>query len=93
VAGKTGTTRLVDPETRRYSREKYASSFVGFVPADNPRVALIVVIFEPKKQYYGGQVAAPVFRKIAEETLAYLDVPREDSFRENVLRVKGVRYH
>jgi cell division protein FtsI (penicillin-binding protein 3) len=93
VAGKTGTTRLVDPETGKYSREKYASSFVGFVPAENPRVSLIVVIFEPKKKYYGGQVAAPAFRRIAEETLAYLDVPREDSFRENVLRVKGVWYH
>ncbi len=89
VAGKTGTTRLVDPETGRYSREKYASSFAGFVPADNPRIALVVVIFEPLGKYYGGQVAAPVFREIAEQTLAYLNVPREDDFGDRMLFVHG----
>jgi len=89
VAGKTGTTRLIDPETGSYSRQKYASSFVGFVPADEPRVALIVVVYEPKGKYYGGQVAAPVFGRIAEQTLSYLNVPRDDEFREGVLMVRS----
>jgi cell division protein FtsI (penicillin-binding protein 3) len=79
VAGKTGTAQMVDPRTKRYSREKYISSFVGFVPADNPRMAMIVVIYEPKGQIYGGVVAAPVFQRIAEKALSYLEVPRDDA--------------
>lgn len=79
VAGKTGTAQVIDPRTKRYSREKYVSSFVGFVPADRPRIAMIVVIYEPRGQIYGGVVAAPVFKKIAENALSYLDVPREDA--------------
>lgn len=78
VAGKTGTAQLIEPETKRYSRDKYVSSFVGFVPADNPRFALIVVVYEPKGQIYGGVVAAPIFREITRQALSYLNVPRED---------------
>ncbi len=77
VAGKTGTAQMVDPETGRYSKDKYVSSFVGIVPADNPRIALIVVIYEPQGARYGGVVAAPVFRRIVEHTLTYLDIPTE----------------
>lgn len=87
VAGKTGTTRLIDPETGKYSKEKYASSFVGFVPAHRPRLALIVVIFEPEGEYYGGVVAAPVFRDIVGQSLAYLNVPREDRVKDSLLFV------
>jgi cell division protein FtsI (penicillin-binding protein 3) len=83
VAGKTGTAQIVNPETGRYSKEKHISSFVGFVPADNPRLAMIVVIYEPKGQIYGGVVAAPVFREIANQALSYLDVPMEDDFLQN----------
>jgi len=79
VAGKTGTAQIIDPHTKKYSREKYVSSFVGFVPADHPRIALIIVIYEPKGQIYGGVVAAPVFKKITESALSYLNVPREDT--------------
>ncbi len=78
VAGKTGTAQIINPETKRYSKEKYVSSFVGFVPADNPRLAMIVVIYEPKGAIYGGVVAAPVFRDIANQALSYLGIPRED---------------
>ena len=83
VAGKTGTAQIIDPRTKRYSREKYVSSFVGFVPADNPRLAMIVVIYEPKGQIYGGVVAAPVFRDIANQALSYLNIPREDDPSNN----------
>lgn len=88
VAGKTGTTRLIDPETGKYSTEKYVSSFVGFVPADRPKVAIIVVVHEPKGQIYGGIVAAPFFKDIASKSLAYLNIPREDTFYNNMLIVR-----
>lgn len=87
VAGKTGTAQVMDPKTKRYSREKFVSSFVGFVPADNPRLAMIVVIYEPKGQIYGGVVAAPVFREIANQALSYLNIPREDEDYYNALMV------
>lgn len=77
VAGKTGTAQMIDPATKRYSKRKYVSSFVGFVPADKPRFVLIVVIYVPKGSIYGGTVAAPVFRSISEQALQYLDVPLE----------------
>jgi cell division protein FtsI (penicillin-binding protein 3) len=50
---------------------------VGFAPADDPRVALIVVVYEPVGETYGGLVAAPVFKNIIENTFSYLDVPME----------------
>jgi cell division protein FtsI/penicillin-binding protein 2 len=78
VAGKTGTAQMFNPLTKRYSKENYVSSFVGFVPADDARLAMIVVVFEPKGAIYGGVVAAPVFKNIADQALSYLDVPRED---------------
>lgn len=84
VAGKTGTAQIINPETRRYSKEKYVSSFVGFVPAYNPRLAMIVVIYEPKGQIYGGVVAAPVFRDIANQALSYLGIPREDMHEQEI---------
>ncbi len=87
VAGKTGTAQIVDPATKRYSREKFVSSFVGFVPADKPELAMIVVIYEPRGQIYGGIVAGPVFRSIAAQSLSYLNVPREDSLEKNILLV------
>lgn len=75
AAGKTGTAQMIDPKTKRYSKTKFVSSFVGFAPADKPRLALIVVVFEPKGSIYGGTVAAPVFKNIVEQSLTYLDVP------------------
>ncbi|TAL22418.1 MAG: penicillin-binding protein 2, partial [Nitrospirae bacterium] len=88
VAGKTGTAQVIDPKTKKYSREKYVSSFVGFVPADNPMIAMIVVVYEPRGQIYGGVVAAPVFKEIAKQSLSYLNVPREDTEGKNVLVVE-----
>ncbi len=87
VAGKTGTAQLFDPKTKRYSKDKYVSSFVGFVPADDPRIAMIVVIHEPKGANYGGLVAGPVFKQIANESLSYLSVPRDDSAAKRLLLV------
>lgn len=74
VAGKTGTSQKPDPQRRGYGRERIAS-FVGVVPADDPRLAIAVVIDEPQKERLGGRVAAPVFREIAEGALGILGVP------------------
>jgi cell division protein FtsI/penicillin-binding protein 2 len=87
VAGKTGTAQIINPETKRYSKEKFVSSFVGFVPADDPRLAIIVVVYEPKGQIYGGVVAAPVFKDIADQALSYLDIPRDDNTHPDPLLV------
>ncbi len=73
TAGKTGTARKAIDGV--YSQKKYFSSFVGFVPADKPVLSIIVVIDEPSAgKYYGGEVAAPVFKNIAEQSLRYLKV-------------------
>ncbi|MBI4843327.1 MAG: penicillin-binding protein 2 [Nitrospirae bacterium] len=77
VAGKTGTAQKIDPNTGLYSKNKFISSFVGFAPADDPELALIVVVYEPKGATYGGVVAAPVFRRIVENAFAYLNIPME----------------
>jgi cell division protein FtsI (penicillin-binding protein 3) len=87
VAGKTGTAQLIDPVTKRYSHKKYVASFVGFVPADHPKLAMIVIIYEPKGAIYGGVVAGPVFKNIADQALSYLNVPRDDSLERNLLLV------
>ena len=90
VAGKTGTAQKADPVRRGYAKDKYISSFVGFVPAENPEIVVLVVVDEPQKHHYGGVVAAPVFRRIIRETLRYLKVPPElatPEFTEETLRV------
>ena len=76
VCGKTGTAQKTD-ESGNYARGKYMSSFIGFAPADNPRLVILVVIDEPTDIHYGGTVAAPAFQKIAHETLQHLNVPPE----------------
>src|SRR5712671_4792907 len=74
AAGKTGTAQKIDPRTHAYSATKYIGSFVGFAPVNNPAVVIIVVIDEPQGSYHGGDVAAPVFREIAEQILPDLSV-------------------
>jgi cell division protein FtsI (penicillin-binding protein 3) len=87
VAGKTGTAQLIDPKTKRYSNNRFISSFVGFVPAEDPKIALIVVIYEPKGQIFGGVVAGPVFKLIVDQSLSYMNVPRDDKPVKNLLLV------
>jgi cell division protein FtsI (penicillin-binding protein 3) len=74
AAGKTGTAQKIDPKTRTYSTTKHIASFVGFAPVSNPAVVIIVVIDEPAGAYHGGDVAAPVFREIAEQVLPGLNI-------------------
>ncbi|MGD2269341.1 MAG: penicillin-binding protein 2 [Desulfobacterales bacterium] len=74
VCGKTGTTQKINEEGM-YAEGKYMASFIGFTPAENPEIAVLVVIDEPQGKYYGGIVAAPAFKKIAHEVLNYLNIP------------------
>jgi cell division protein FtsI (penicillin-binding protein 3) len=74
VAGKTGTAQKPDPARGGYSARKKIASFIGFVPADDPRIVLLVVIDEPEVNVYGGVVAAPIFRNITSGVLRHLRV-------------------
>ncbi len=71
VAGKTGTAQKV--EGGQYVR-KYVASFIGFFPADNPEICISIVLDDPKEGYYGGQVAGPIFKDIAERAASYLNI-------------------
>jgi cell division protein FtsI (penicillin-binding protein 3) len=75
VAGKTGTAQKADYEHGGYADDEWLASFVGFVPAENPRLVISVVIDEPVIAHYGGVVAAPVFRRVGEAALRHLGVP------------------
>lgn len=75
AAGKTGTAQQIDLETGRYSPTRYVASFAGFAPVKDPQVCILVAIDEPRGLHHGGDVAAPVFKRIAEMVLHYLDVP------------------
>jgi cell division protein FtsI (penicillin-binding protein 3) len=77
VAGKTGTAEQVDPETGRYSFDREVASFVGFVPSRAPAVVIAVVLDDPRGRVWGGTAAGPVFARVAEATLRYLNAPRE----------------
>jgi cell division protein FtsI (penicillin-binding protein 3) len=81
VAGKTGTAQKIDPRTGGYSPTLFVGSFVGYVPAESPRLAMIVIIDEPQGEAWGGTVAAPVFRNVGEQVLNYLGVSREDTVK------------
>jgi cell division protein FtsI (penicillin-binding protein 3) len=69
VAGKTGTAQIIDPATRRYYRDRLVASFVGFLPAEDPRLVVLVVLYDVPGGNFGGLVAAPVFSEIASEAL------------------------
>jgi membrane peptidoglycan carboxypeptidase len=75
AAGKTGTAQKIEESTGRYSATKHVASFVGFAPATNPMISIIVMVDEPVGAHHGGDVAAPVFKRIAEQVLRYMTVP------------------
>jgi cell division protein FtsI (penicillin-binding protein 3) len=76
-AGKTGTGQKVDPATGAYSKTKYIGSFAGFAPVNDPQIVVIVIIDSAVGPHQGGQVAAPVFRRISQQVLEYLHVPHD----------------
>jgi len=76
-AGKTGTGQKVDPATGAYSKTKYVGSFAGFAPVNNPQVVVVVILDSAVGLHQGGQVAAPVFRRVTQQVLEYLHVPHD----------------
>jgi len=79
VAGKTGTAQKVLSGGRGYSHSEFISSFAGFAPADAPKLAMVVVVDNPKPRYYGGTVAAPVFKEVIEAALIYMGYVPSDA--------------
>ncbi|HEY6336893.1 MAG TPA: penicillin-binding transpeptidase domain-containing protein [Candidatus Sulfotelmatobacter sp.] len=77
AAGKTGTAQKVDPATGAYSRTKYVGSFAGFAPLNNPQIVVAVILDSAVGPHQGGQVSAPVFRRISQQVLEYLHVPHD----------------
>ncbi len=76
-AGKTGTAQKVDPATGAYSKTKYIGSFAGFAPVNNPQIVVAVILDSAVGLHQGGQVSAPVFKRISQQVLEYLHVPHD----------------
>jgi cell division protein FtsI (penicillin-binding protein 3) len=85
-AGKTGTAEKVDPRTHAYSKTDYVASFVGFTPVNNPALTIAVILDTPHGLHQGGQVSAPVFKRVAEQVLAYYGVPHDVEPKNNPAR-------
>lgn len=79
VSAKTGTAQVLDSKTGRYSESNFIASFLGIFPTEDPAVIVYVVINHPKGEYYyGSQIAAPVFREVAESLIGYMGIQRDD---------------
>jgi cell division protein FtsI (penicillin-binding protein 3) len=76
-AGKTGTAQKVDPATGAYSKTKYIGSFAGFAPINNPQIVVAVILDSAVGLHQGGQVSAPVFRRVTQQVLEYLHTPHD----------------
>jgi cell division protein FtsI (penicillin-binding protein 3) len=85
VAGKTGTSQKFDFARRAYSSERVKTSFMGFFPAENPQIAILVILDEPQKDRWGGVAAAPVFKSIGEQLLTCF----RTNIRENAAPEEG----
>ncbi|HEY6306125.1 MAG TPA: penicillin-binding protein [Candidatus Angelobacter sp.] len=93
-AGKTGTAQKTDPATGRYSKSHYIASFTGFAPVNNPAVSVLVVLDSPAGTHEGGSAAAPVFSRVTQQVLEYLNVPHDldlqnEGHRRQILRAQA----
>jgi len=88
VCGKTGTAQKALKDQKGYSKDNYISIFAGFAPEADPELAILIVVDEPKDQYYGGDVAAPAFKTIMTESFSYLNIPPEKN-RDMVVLVSS----
>jgi cell division protein FtsI (penicillin-binding protein 3) len=93
-AGKTGTAQKTDPATGRYSKSHYIASFTGFAPVNNPAVSVLVVLDSPAGTHEGGTAAAPVFSRVTQQVLGYLNVPhdielQDEDRRRRILRARA----
>jgi cell division protein FtsI (penicillin-binding protein 3) len=81
-AGKTGTAQKIDPRTGAYSHTNYIASFAGFAPINNPAITVEIILDSPQGDHEGGGAAAPVFARVAQQTLQYLNVPHDTEINE-----------
>lgn len=88
-AGKTGTAQKLE-QNGTYSHNKFIASFIGFAPADDPLIAIIVCVDEPRPYYFGGVVAAPVFKNVARDVIKYLKTKQSQSEVIALNEVKAV---
>ena len=89
VGGKTGTSQKIENGT--YSHSKFIGSFVGFAPAKDPKIVVVVMLDQPHPLYYGGVVAAPVFSRVVKDTLRYLDIrPEADTENKREVELRSV---
>lgn len=86
VAGKTGTAQKIDPKTGLYSDKYFISSFIGYAPAEDPQIVLLVVIDSPEGIAWGGSIAAPVFKSVAEDVLLYMNAPSTNEERSLMVK-------
>lgn len=91
VGGKTGTAQIANKNSRGYSENKFTAVFAGFAPVQNPELAILVVVDEPKNNHYGGVVAAPVFKNILLESFNYLGIPPDFNNSQMVAEVSAKR--
>jgi cell division protein FtsI/penicillin-binding protein 2 len=91
AAGKSGTAQKIDPATGRYSTTQYNSSFVGFAPVNNPVISILVVLDSPVGPHHGGEVGGPVFKRVAEQILAYRDEPHDVPAPSDVETAKNLK--
>ncbi|MCP3901555.1 MAG: penicillin-binding protein 2 [Desulfobacteraceae bacterium] len=91
VGGKTGTAQIANRNSRGYSEDKFTAVFAGFAPIQNPELAILVVVDEPKNSHYGGIVAAPVFKNILLESFNYLGIPPDFNNSQMVAEVSAKR--
>lgn len=91
AAGKTGTAQKLEPNGT-YSHSKFIASFIGLAPVEDPVIAIAVVVDEPRPSYFGGVVAAPVFKNVAEEVLKYLKANRSP-YESTVSPLETKKFH
>jgi cell division protein FtsI (penicillin-binding protein 3) len=91
AGGKSGTAQKIDPATGRYSASQYNSSFVGFAPVNDPAITILVVLDSPVGAHHGGEVGGPVFKRVAEQVLAYLAVAHDVPAPSNLETAKNFR--
>jgi cell division protein FtsI (penicillin-binding protein 3) len=80
-AGKTGTAQKIDPATGRYSPWAHIASFAGFAPVQNPAITVVTILDSPVGAHHGGDVGAPLFNRVAQAALTYLNVPHDADFK------------
>jgi len=92
AAGKTGTAQKTDPATGRYSKSQYIASFTGFAPINNPAVSVLVILDSPSVgSHEGGLAAAPVFSRVMQQVLGYLNVPHDIELQDQARRRQMLR--